>query len=295
MRVALALVAVVGFALLAPTLAPYDPHLSVAEPLSGPSRTHPLGSNDIGQDLLSAWLWGARGSLLVAIGVGVLSVLLAWSAGILAGLSPRAEAPIMALTDLVLALPTLLLAILVLTLVEPSPIHLALTLGLLSWPAAARVVRAQVQVLRRAAYVEAARGLGATSSHIARLHLMPATLSLLPVSLVLSIRLAAFAEATLAFLGLGDPSASSWGALLGQAFASPLLFTTAAWTWVVVPPAAGIAALVLGAAWLGTHLEAEERAQARRSTRPIAASYRDVNSGERALSRVWLMRPPRCT
>jgi ABC-type dipeptide/oligopeptide/nickel transport system permease subunit len=292
MRLALGVLLLLAFALAAPALAPYDPKLSVASPLEPPSRAHLLGANDIGQDVLSILLWGARASLVVAVGVTALATALAWSLGIAAGLSRRAEGPILAVTDLVLALPVLPLYILLLTLVGPTLSHVVLTLGLLSWPAFCRVVRAQVIATRAAPYVEAARCLGASSVRVGRVHVLPGTLALLPANLVATVRLAVFAEATLGFLGLGDPGVTTWGAALGTAFADPLLFTTPAWTWLVVPPSAGIALLVLGSAWLGTRLA---RAPQRVVSAASEASYAAANSGERAFSRSWLMRPLRWT
>ncbi len=236
-----------ALALLAPGLAPYDPRLSVAEPLLAPNPWHWLGTNDIGQDVFSQWLYGARATLAIALAVTALATILAWSAGIVAGLSVRAEGPVLAAIDLLMALPALPLYMLVLALVGPSQLNVTLMLGLLAWPAFARVVRAQVIATRDAPYVEAARGLGASPVRIARTHLLPATLVIFPAHLVLTLRFAVFTEATLAFLGLGDASAPSWGGILGWAFANPLLFTSSAWTWLVLPPAVGIALLLLGA------------------------------------------------
>jgi ABC-type dipeptide/oligopeptide/nickel transport system permease subunit len=280
--------------LLAPALAPFDPKISVGGPFEPPSPGHLLGTNDIGQDVLSAWLWGARGSLVVAVGVAGLASALAWPLGLVAGLSRRLETPLLALADLLLALPSLPLYILVLTLLGPSQASIVLTLGLASWPAFARVVRAQVLAVRGAPYVEAARCLGASWTRVGCVHVLPATLGLLPANLVLSVRLAVFAEATLGFLGLGDPAATSWGGQLGLAFANPLLFSTPAWTWLVLPPAAGIALLVLGSAWLGLRLASGGVPQSD-AWSATQASYRAEKSGDRALSRSWLMRPLRWT
>jgi peptide/nickel transport system permease protein len=293
MRLTLSLVVLVGVVLALPAVAPYDPTLSVAGPLEPPSGAHLLGANDIGQDVLSILLWGARASLVVAVGVTALATAVAWPLGIAAGLSRRAEAPVLAFTDLLLALPILPLYILVLTLVGPTLPHVVLTLGLLSWPAVCRVVRAQVIAARGAPYVEAARCLGASWVRVGRVHVLPGTLALLPANLVITVRLAVFAEATLGFLGLADPGVTTWGAALGTAFADPLLFTTPAWTWLVVPPSAGIALLVLGSAWLGTRLA--RRAPQRAVSPANEASYAAANSGERAFSRSWLMRPLRWT
>jgi peptide/nickel transport system permease protein len=231
--------------LVAPALAPYDPRLSVAAPLQAPDLAHWFGTNDIGQDVLSQWLYAGRATLAIALTVAALATVLAWSAGLLAGLNERADAPIVATIDLLLALPALPLYMLVLTLIGPTQSNVALMLGLLAWPAFARVVRAQVIATREALYVEAARGLGASPIRIAVTHVLPATLAIFPAHLVLTLRFAVFAEATLAFLGLGDPSAASWGSMLGWAFANPLLFTTTAWTWLVLSPALGIALLLL--------------------------------------------------
>jgi ABC-type dipeptide/oligopeptide/nickel transport system permease subunit len=171
--------------------------------------------------------------------------------------------------------------------------HVVLTLGLLSWPAFCRIVRAQVIAARGAPYVEAARCLGASWGRVGRVHLLPNTLALLPTNLVVTVRLAVFAEATLGFLGLGDPGVTTWGAALGTAFADPLLFTTPAWTWLVIPPSAGIALLVLGSAWLGTRLARRAPQGAVLAARE--ASYAAAKAGERAFSRSWLMRPLRWT
>src|SRR5439155_18423812 len=122
----------------------------------------------------------------------------------------------------------------------PGQLHLMLVVGLLSWPAWARVVRARVIGVRREPYIEAARALGATPLRVALLHVGPATLELLPAKLVLTVRFAIFAEATLAFLGLGDPTEPSWGTMLGRALSDPLVFVGASWTWWVLPPALAI-------------------------------------------------------
>jgi peptide/nickel transport system permease protein len=112
-----------------------------------------------------------------------------------------------------------------------------------------------VQVTRNAPFVEAAYALGARRSRVALVHVLPATLNLLPAKLVLTVRFAVFAEATLAFLGASDVSAPSWGAILGWAFTDPLLFNRAVWPWWVLPPTVGIMLLVLSTTWLATGLE----------------------------------------
>jgi ABC-type dipeptide/oligopeptide/nickel transport system permease subunit len=255
----LAGVAVLGafvvVALLAPWLTPFDPRLPTGEPLRPPGDGHLLGTNDLGQDVLSQLIVGTRTTLAVVVGVLVISTALSWLVGLAAGTARRLETPLMAATDLLLALPGLPLLLLVLTLVGANRRTLILALGFLSWPAYARVVRGVVIQTRAAPYVEAARSLGAASPHLARYHLLPATLAVLPTKLVLTARYAVFAEATLAFLGLGTDGAASWGTMLSWAFADPLLFARPVWPWLVLPPVLAIALLVLATLWVGEGVE----------------------------------------
>ena len=250
------LLAVSGIlAMFGPWLAPYDPTLPVGPPLQPPGAGHPLGTNDIGQDVLSQLIAGARTSLVVALAVAAISAALSWLVGLAAGLSRRLEAPLIGLADLLLALPSIPLYLLIVTLVGPSQTNLILTLGLLSWPAFARVVRSVVIRIRAEPYVEAARGLGGSSVHVARRHLLPATLDILPTKVILTVRFAIFAEATLAFLGLAQSGTVSWGSMLSWAFSDPLLFARPVWPWLVLPPAVAIATVILATTWVTTGLQ----------------------------------------
>jgi len=242
--------AVVAVALLASWLAPHDPRLPTGQPLAPPGDGHLLGTNDLGQDTLSQLIYGARSSLIVAAVVTAASTLLSWLVGLSAGFVRRAEAPLMLLTDLLLALPSLPLYLLTLTLLGPSRRNLIVVLSLLSWPAFARVVRGVVLQTRSAPYVEASRATGATGLHVARRHVLPATLDVLPTKLILTVRFAVFAETTLGFLGLSGGGSTSWGTMLSWAVADPLLFARPAWPWLVLPPALAIMALILATVWL---------------------------------------------
>jgi ABC-type dipeptide/oligopeptide/nickel transport system permease subunit len=264
-----ALAALAGLALAAPWLAPYDPSVVVAPPLTPPGRGYLFGTNDLGQDVWSQWLWGGRASLAIALVVTLISSTLSWSIGIATGLSWKAEGLLLAVTDLLLAVPAIPLYLLVVALLGPSQLHLALALGLLSWAAYARIVRARVIGVRAESYVEAARALGAGPLRVAWRHIAPATFELLPAKLVLTVRFAIFAEATLAFLGLGDAADRSWGTMLGWAFADPTAFLNGAWTWWVLPPALGIVAVVLATTGLTTSDDGLE--VSRRVPQPAAA------------------------
>ncbi|MGI8474855.1 MAG: ABC transporter permease [Thermomicrobiales bacterium] len=245
---------ILAAAILAPWLAPHDPRLPTGRPLAPPTHGHLLGTNDLGQDTLSQLLFGARSSLLVAGSVAAISTTLSWSVGLAAGLFRRAEAPLMMVVDLLLALPSIPLYLLVLTLLGPSRRNLVLVLAVLSWPGFARVVQSVAIGVRSAPYVEAGRALGARETHIIRRHLLPATLDVLPTKLVLTVRFAVFAEATLGFLGLSSTDAVSWGTMLNWAFADPLLFARPVWPWLVLPPTLAIVTLILATVGVGTGL-----------------------------------------
>lgn len=259
-------------ALLAPLLAPHEPREALALPLSTPTDEFLLGTNDLGQDVLSHLIYGARSSLIVAVSVTSVSTALSWIVGLAAGFIRRMEGVLMGVTDLFLALPDLPLILLVLTLIGATRTNLILVLALLSWPSFARVVRSLVIGARTSPYVEASRALGGSSAHIMLLHLLPATLVVLPTKLVLTTRYAVFAEATLAFLGLGAGDAIGWGAMLNQAFRDPLLFSRPVWPWLVLPPAIAIATLILATVWVGSGLTGWRGSRRSRNRRNPAAT-----------------------
>lgn len=252
----LALLAVLlGAALCARWVAPAGPHALSGRPLERPSMTHPLGTNDVGQDLLAMLLYGARTSLTIGFAAALLSTALAWGVGLLAGAGQRADAVATTLTDLLLALPFLPLAILLIAHLGGRPAVVILTLGLLSWPAFARVIRARVRGELRQGYVEAARALGARPARLLLRHLLPATVPVATAKFVLTVQYAVLAEASLAFLGLGDPATVSWGGLVHRASGYSLIFATDAWRWWLLPPVLGIATLVLASALVGWALD----------------------------------------
>jgi peptide/nickel transport system permease protein len=240
-------------AVLAPGLAPHDPFRPSGLPLEHASRDHLLGTNDLGQDQVSLLLYGARSTLAIAASVALISTVLSWTVGLVAGCFKRAEGPLIGLTDLIIAVPNIPLYFLVLTLVGPSRRHIIIVLAMLSWPPFARIVRGIVLSNGSEPYVEASRSLGATEFHVLRRHYLPATLDVLPTKLITTVRYAVFAEATFSFLGLGGTRAS-WGAMLNWAFSDPLLFRRADWALLVVPPTAAIILLVMATSFISTEL-----------------------------------------
>ncbi len=239
-------------------LAPYDPHARVGAPFQPPSGRHWLGTNDIGQDIFSEVVYGARTSLVTGVLSAALALALGLAVGGTAGYAGGAfDAFLMRTVDVVLAVPFLPLVIVLAAYVGPSRTNVILVFGTLGWARPARVLRSQVLVVRNLPFVEAARALGASSAHIFRRHLFPAVFPLAIAQFVNLASSAILIESSLAFLGLGDPTLKSWGTMLYYAYMRGA-FLTGAWWWVV-PPGALIAASVLGFALLGYTLEKDPR------------------------------------
>lgn len=219
-----------GLALLAPILAaallpdwlaPYDAFANTAPALSPPSLAHPLGSDDLGRDMLSMLVMGARGALTIAAGVAGLTLAIGIAVGVLAGsLGTIADEALMRVTEFVKILPNFLVALLVVTLFGPSLELLVLVLGLLSWTGLARMVRAEAVVQRQREYVIAARALGGSPLGIVWRHILPAAARPALAVIAPVATGAILSEAGLGYLGLSDPAAISWGDLVrnGQTF-----------------------------------------------------------------------------
>ncbi|MCL6554205.1 MAG: ABC transporter permease [Firmicutes bacterium] len=243
-------------AALAGIVAPYAPRAITGAPIEGPSAAHRLGTNDLGQDLLSLVLHGARFSLAVGFAAALISTGLSGTVGMLSVLWRRARWLLLAVTDGLMAIPHLPVVVLIVALLGPGPANLVAALAVLGWPAFARVVRAQTLAAIGRDYVEAARAQGASQVRIARTCLLPEVLPVLWTKFLLTLRWAILMEAVLALMGLGDPTQVSWGTILQTAFAYPLLFAGTAWAWWALPPALAIAAITLALSAIGRDFEA---------------------------------------
>lgn len=230
-------------AVLAPWIAPHDPW-EFGPAFLHPSTTNLLGTNDVGQDIFSELLYGARISLLVGFAAALISVSLGTMIGLVAGFRKGIiDDLLMGVTDVFLVMPMLPLAILVSVYLGPSIWNLILVIGLLWWPSTARVIRSQVLIIRESGYVESARALGASDLWIIRRHVLPNVLPLLMAKFVLTVAVAMLMEASLSFLGLGDPIAKSWGIMLRYAFLRGG-FVGGMWWWYV-PPGLAIGLCIL--------------------------------------------------
>jgi ABC-type dipeptide/oligopeptide/nickel transport system permease subunit len=251
-------------AFLAPILSPHDPEETVGDPFQPPSRAHPLGTNDIGQDILSELIYGARISLTIGFLAAGIAIGIGTTVGIVAGfVGGWTDALLMRAVDLVLVVPFLPLMILLAAYLGPSYWNIIIVIGVLVWARPARVVRSQVLSVKSLDYVEAALALGSRPGRVMRRHILPAVLPLALAQFILAASNAILIEASLSFLGLGDPTAKSWGSVLYYAQVRNA-FLSGAWLWWVVPPGLLITAATLGFAFTGFALEAYLNPRVRR-------------------------------
>ncbi|MFD8805126.1 ABC transporter permease [Streptomyces sp. NPDC059597] len=254
------LAALVLFALIALT-APLTVGSDVARvtdapgnPLEAPSGHFPLGTDRFGRNLLGLVIWGARVSLLVGLLAAVLSVAIGAVVGIVAGHFRGAWATVlMRITDWFLVMPTLVLAIALATVMSRSLGTVILAIGVTTWPTTARLVRAQTLAVESRPYIERARALGGGHWHVMTRHVLPNVMPLVLAQTTLMVSSSILAEATLAFLGLGDPSVVSWGGLLQDAREAGAV-SAGDW-WYLVPPGIAIALVALAFTLCGRAVE----------------------------------------
>lgn len=238
-------------AVAAEVIAPYDPEAQTGRPFESPTAGHWLGTNDIGQDILSELVLGTRVSLTIGVLAATLATAMNTLVGVLAGyFRGRVDAGLMRAVDVVLTIPLLPLMILLSAYLGSSVWNLIAVIGLLTWARPARVMRAQTLSIVERDHVLAVRALGAGDLRIVRRHLLPAVLPLAATQFVLAASSAIALEAGLSFLGLGDPTQKSWGTMLFYAQARNA-FLSGSWPWWVVPPGLMIAASVLSFTFLG--------------------------------------------
>lgn len=214
----LAFAGILLLCLFAPYFAPYDPLASAGEPLSAPDSAHWLGTDVAGRDVFSRLLHGGQRTLLVAAIALLIAVGPGMALGILAGYSGGIADELLVLgLDALVAIPGLLLALCVTTLLGSGSGAVALAVGLAGFPPFARVARMATRTARHEPYIEAARSLGAAHLGILYRHILPNTLPTLIGVAMVTLAWAVLNAATLNFLGLGgDPSIPEWGAMLAE-------------------------------------------------------------------------------
>jgi peptide/nickel transport system permease protein len=212
--------AFIGIALGAAHLAPFDPTATdFAAVRKAPSAVHLLGTDEVGRDVLSRLIWGARASLLAGVIPVTLAVSLSVPLGLLAGYTGGwLDSWMMRLNDAMLAIPFLIVAIALAAFLGPSLRNAMIAIGIASLPTFVRLARGTVLALKTEDYVEAARALGCSRPRIAGRHILPNMLPPLIIQSSIAVAAAIIAEASLAFLGLGQqPPAPSWGSMLNAA------------------------------------------------------------------------------
>ena len=200
-------------AIAAPWLAPYDPSRTSVDLMQWPSARYLLGTDQLGRDIFSRVIYGARVSMLIGIGAAIVAAILGAPIGLAAGyLGRTVDLVAMQFINLFIALPGLVLALIMIAMTGPSMLNIILVLGFVAWPAVARLVRGQAFVIRESVFVEAARAVGGGATWIISRHIWPNVFRLVAVQLATVVATAIFTSSSLSFLGLGiPPPTPDWG------------------------------------------------------------------------------------
>ncbi|HBF42774.1 MAG TPA: ABC transporter permease [Desulfobacteraceae bacterium] len=239
--------------ILGPPLAPFDPWDISFAPISPPSASHLLGINDGGQDIFSELLFAIRNTVAFGLTSGLIALVVGVIIGLIAGwMGGLVGMILMRIADVLLAIPAIMILILTAALFRPSPWVLALILAGLMWPSIAKAIRAQTLSLRESLHVKAAAQMGATNWHIMWRHLMPELFPLYLIGFAAKARMAMFMEASLAFLGLFDPSRKSLGLMIS--YAIKYYYMGIWWNWLL-PPIVCLSLLIMAVTFLAISLE----------------------------------------
>ncbi|MEN5067573.1 ABC transporter permease [Achromobacter aegrifaciens] len=246
----LLLAAILAVTLFGPMIMEADSFEIAGAPMTPPGADALLGTDYLGRDVLTGMVYGGRATLLVGVVAAVLSMAIGLTVGALAGYyGGWIDETLMRITEFFQVLPTLLFAMVLVTLFSPSLATIAIAIGVVSWPGTARLARGEFLRLKRREYVLAERVIGAGDARIIWRVILPNALAPLIVSATLAIGTAILFEAGLSFLGLGDPNIMSWGLMIGSN--RPYILT--AW-WAVTLPGAAIFLTVLAVSLIGDGL-----------------------------------------
>lgn len=244
----------VVIAVLAPDIVPHSTTQQTGPVYGSPNGHHLLGTDDGGIDMLSEVIYGARVSMLVGFAASLVAMVLGGVVGVLSGyFGGKTDIVLMRITDYFLVIPDVPLMIVAAAIFGRSLLNIIIIIGVIYWTSTARLLRAQVKSLRERVYVQRARSLGAGHSRLIRSHIMPQIAPLIVANTVLTIATAIFAETYISFLGLGDPSAISWGKLIQNSLTGGAVFQSA-W-WAIIPPGACVTVVILACTMVGQALE----------------------------------------
>jgi len=247
------IVIITALAALAPWVAPFDPD-QTGIPYLPMSWTHLLGTNDMGKDIFSQLLFAGRNSLLIGLTSAAIAVVIGVSVGIAAGFQRGVlEDLLMGSTDIFLLIPGLPLMIILASYLDPSIWNIVLVIGLLWWCPVARVVHARTLQLRESEFVDSARLLGYSNVYIMRKHILPNVRDVITARFGMAVATGMLAEASLSFLGLGDPFNISWGGMISEAFNRGGFTNDMLWWYV--PPGIMLLLSIVGFVLLGLSLD----------------------------------------
>jgi peptide/nickel transport system permease protein len=249
---------IIGFfvvlAVIAPYISPYSATTQSCAVYAPPSASHWLGCDDGGIDMLSELMQGGRISLVVGFAATLVAMVIGGGVGLLSGYFGRwLDTTLMRITDYLLVIPDLVFALVIADVWGASLFHVIIVIGILEWTSTARIIRAQVMSLKERVYVKRARTLGAGHSRTVVKHILPQVGPLLMANTVLTVAIAIYLETALAFLGLEDPTVTTWGTILEHAFERTAI-SSGAW-WAIVPDGFAIALLIVGCFLLGQAIE----------------------------------------
>ncbi len=252
----LAIVAAFTFmALFAPFISPYNPTSTNPQAfLLPPSPSHPFGTDNLGQDLLSRDLYGAQISLIVGLAAAGVAVAIGLVTGLVSGyFGGLVDEVIMRIVDFFIVIPALVIMIVVAALLGPGLLNVIAVIGFLSWAPVARIIRSMVLSLRERPFVESARANNGGSLYIMFRHIFPNVSSVLYGNAMLAVSSAIFTQAALVFLGVGNVTSISWGGIIREAYTTGAL-TAGDMAWVV-PPGIFIFTLIFGFILIGYAVE----------------------------------------
>lgn len=239
---------------LAPFLAPFSPLEISGPPLAKPGGSHPLGTNDIGQDIMSQLLYGARATIIIGFLAAGISVGIGTAVGILAGYYGGVPDEIISRAiDITMAVPLFPLLLILTLFFTPGMVMTAVLMGVLGSSRGIRLIRSRTLSVTEEQFIEGARAVGARDSYILHRHILPNTLPLVVVEFVSSVQHFMVLGVGLSFLGLGDPMITDWGQMLERAYSSGG-FVLGIWWWLL-PPGLAIVGISIALALIGYSLE----------------------------------------
>lgn len=253
-------------AVLAPWIAPYNPHQPSGSPFLTPSSAHLLGTNDIGQDIFSELIYGTRTSLIIGFLSAGISVFIGTAVGMAAGwFGGWVDRILMKVTAFFMTIPFLPAVIILSAFTKPGFLTTALILGGMSWSATARIVRSETIAIRRKEYIQVILAMHAGSWYILTRHVCKEILPLILYRAIGRVKAGILAESSLSFLGLGSTVQKSWGTMIYYAQEKSALLTNA-WLWWIVPPGLCIALICCALVMMSYYAEefTDKRLGARR-------------------------------